>query len=253
MRVGVDLDGVLADMESELIRQAERLFGKSVARSLEARPDEPPVDPPAAAAAGSPENAATPDPADEVPVVQRLRMTRRQQTRLWRHVEGIENFWESLEEHEPGAVARLAEIAAQRQWEIIFLTKRPTTAGATAQVQSQRWLVSKGFPLPSVYVVQKSRGLIGAALGLDALIDDRPENCLDIVMDSKARAVLVWRYEESQLPAATRRLGIEVQTSVNGAFDSLLLADAPVTKTIVNRVKKMLGMKAAPLGRVPQD
>ena len=38
--------------------------------------------------------------------------------------------------------------------EIIFLTKRPESAGATAQVQTQRWLQSKGFALPSVFVVQ---------------------------------------------------------------------------------------------------
>ncbi len=60
-----------------------------------------------------------------------LNMTSRQQRRLWRHVESIDSFWESLQEIEPGAIA---------------------------QVQSQRWLESRGFPLPSVYVVQGSRG-----------------------------------------------------------------------------------------------
>src|SRR6476661_5484879 len=75
---------------------------------------------------------------------------------------------------------------------------------------SQRWLESKGFSLPSVFVVQGSRGRIADALGLDIVVDDRPENCLDVVVDSKARAILVWREDESLLPAAARRLGIGV-------------------------------------------
>ena len=115
-------------------------------------------------------------------------MTARQQRRLWRHVETIENFWETLTEIEPGAVARLAAVATERKWEVLFLTKRPASAGATSQMQTQRWLEAKGFALPSVYVVQGSRGRIAAALGLDFVVDDRPENCLDIVVDSKARA-----------------------------------------------------------------
>ena len=64
---------------------------------------------------------------------------------------------------------------------------------------------SKGFTLPSVFVVQGSRGRIAAALGLDIVVDDRPENCLDVVVDSKARAILVWREDEKLLPSAARR------------------------------------------------
>ncbi len=60
--------------------------------------------------------------------------------------------------------------------EVIVLTKRPETVGAIAQVQSQRWLEARGFTLPSVYVVQGSRGRIAASLGLDIVGD-----CLDIL------------------------------------------------------------------------
>src|SRR5439155_22669880 len=114
-------------------------------------------------------------------------MTPRQQRRLWKHVDSIEKFWQTLQETEAGVVARLHKLATERRWEIIFLTKRPESEGATSQVQSQRWLESKGFALPSVFVVQKSRGRIAESLGLDIVIDDRPENCLDVVTDSKAR------------------------------------------------------------------
>ncbi len=73
---------------------------------------------------------------------------------------------------------------------MIFLTSRPQTSGRTVQRQSQRWLERHGFVMPSVFVVHGSRGRIAEALDLDVVIDDRPDNCLDIVLESKAGAVL---------------------------------------------------------------
>jgi len=252
LRIAFDLDGVLADMESELLRQAEIVFGERMARKLQER----------AEALGpnttEPSNDGIADAADLIgvahdtlaattPPLVKLNMTSRQQRRLWRHIATIENFWELLAEIEPGTIARLARVAAERQWEIIFLTKRPQTAGATAQVQSQRWLESKGFSLPSVYVVQGSRGRIAAALGLDIVIDDRPENCLDVVADSTAKAVLVWREDKQALPAAANRLGIGVAHSVMECLDILVTVDSrpPRDSTIVGHVKRFLRSREA--------
>ncbi len=148
-------------------------------------------------------------------------LTAHEQSRLWRHVGTLDNFWQSLREIEPGAVKRLADVAAARRWEVIFLTKRPASAGATAQVQSQRWLASKGFERPSVYVVQGSRGLIAAALDLDVVVDDRHENCCDVVVDSGARAILVWRGQGEQFSTAAERLGVEVVRTVGECLDVL--------------------------------
>ena len=248
LRIAFDLDGVLADMESELVRQAEIIFGESMTRRLNQRPggdsaassdaSEPPAD-------GSDQAAAETSP-DNVPPLVRLNLSSRQQRKLWRHVESIENFWGTLAECEPGVVRRLASIAAERRWEIIFLTKRPQSAGATVQLQTQRWLESKGFALPSVFVVRGSRGRIAAALGLDIVVDDRPENCLDVVVDSKARAILVWREDQRHLPAATRRLGIGVVASVDECLDILTQFDSPEAReqpTVMARVMRLLGLK----------
>jgi hypothetical protein len=183
--------------------------------------------------------------AEAPPPPQRLRLTTRQQRRLWRHVAEIENFWQGLNEIEPGIIARLKSIAVERRWELIFLTKRPEGAGATAQVQTQCWLESKGFTLPSVFVVQGSRGLIASALHLDVVIDDRPENCLDVVMDSKSRSVLVWRYDPNQLPNATQRIGIDIVKSMGECLDILTHVDAGGKDEpgIVARVRKLLGLR----------
>jgi hypothetical protein len=252
LRIAFDLDGVLADMELDLVRQAEALFGKEPLRRLQEPATEPAAAertapspaPDAAAAVSEPPSADA--PPENAPAFVKLRLTARQQGRLWRHVATIDDFWESLAEIEPGSVARLASLAADRQWEIIFLTKRPECAGATAQVQTQRWLEAKGFALPSVFVVQGSRGRIAAALDLDYVIDDRPENCLDVVVDSKARAILVWRDDESLLPAATRRLGIGVVKSVGECLDILTQVESVVQQraSMVEKMKRLLGLKA---------
>jgi hypothetical protein len=239
LRIGCDLDGVLADMEGELVHPAEALFGDAVTRRLQESPraGSAPTD-------GDPDAPAA-EPQETVPQLATLRLTARQQRRLWRQVETIENFWQGLKELEPGAVGRLASIAAERRWEIIFLTKRPASAGGTSQVQTQRWLESKGFKLPSVFVVQGSRGVIAAALDLDVVIDDRPENCLDVEMDSKARAMLVWREDANQLPVATQRLGISIVKSVNECLDILAQLDSAGKDEpgVMARVRKLLGLR----------
>jgi hypothetical protein len=224
LRIGFDLDGVLADMESEVVRQSEILFGRPTTHVRGERA----------------QNGKTAGDAFAP-----LQMTARQGRRLWRHIDSIDGFWESLEEIEPGAVARIAALTAKRRWEVIFLTKRPQTAGATAQVQSQRWLEARGFPLPSVFVVHGSRGRVADSLGLDVVVDDRPENCVDVVLDSRARAMLVWRGDENQLPDAARRPGLELVKSVDECLANLSGEDTAnrARPGLVGRMIRRLGFK----------
>jgi deoxypyrimidine-specific 5' nucleotidase type C protein (NT5C) len=229
LRIAFDLDGVLADMDAELLRQSRILFGEHAVPSA-----------PAQTESETATESALP--------ASRIQLSARQVSRVWRHVVKIENFWESLDEIEPGVIARLSALASERRWEIIFLTKRPETAGATAQMQSQRWLESKGFTLPSVFVVRGSRSRVAASLGLDFVIDDLPKTCVDVSADSKARAILVWRDDESLLPAAVKRLGIGVVKSVGECLDVLTEVDASSHERtgVVDRVMRLLGLKNEP-------
>jgi hypothetical protein len=253
LRIAFDLDGVLADMESELVRQAEILFGEAMTRRLQERAADP--DQTAAVAAADAVEQSTdggangqrgPDPLENTPPLLKLNMTFRQQRKLWKQVESIENFWEMLPEIEPGVVKRLAALATERRWEIIFLTRRPQTAGLTAQVQTQHWLQSKGFPLPSVFVVQGSRGRIADSLDLHIVVDDRPENCLDVVVDSKARAILVWREDEKHVPAGSKRLGIGVVKTTAECLDILAEVETSAAANehlgVIDRLKQFFGL-----------
>lgn len=244
MRIGFDMDGVVADLHHTFARTALRLFpdldaaavasavvGASPPDGEAADPEQVPGEPPA------PANAAA-APAS-------LPLTRRQSSAIWDELGMTTDLWESLRETEPGIVRRIAEVAEANRWEVIFLTSRPSSEGRTVQRQSQRWLQSLGFEWPSVFVVHGSRGKIADALALDVVVDDRPENCLDVVLESKARAVLIWRGPVATVPASARRLGIGVQPTVQACLDVLLEAEraASTSGDFMQRLRSLLGLQ----------
>lgn len=232
MRLGFDLDGTVADMQSALAREARRLF--------------PDIDPASLPRSAAPEGPAERSKNGEDPQQISIgALSSRQQSDLWKAVCAQENFWESLDEIEPGSLARLYRLVQERRWELIFLTSRPETRGDTAQAQSYRWLASKGYLSPSVFVVHGSRGKIAAALQLDVLVDDRPENCLDVAIDSSARGILVWRGEEGKVPASARQLGIGAVSTIAECLDILEMLDQPesAATSMVDRLKRLLGLK----------
>jgi len=232
MRLGFDLDGTLADMQSALAREARRLF--------------PGIDPatlPRSAAAEGPPAEGEGTPSDAQAAIGTL--SPRQQREIWTAVCAQANFWETLEELEPGVLARLFKLSRERRWEVIFLTSRPETAGDTAQAQSYRWLAARGYLTPSIFVVHSSRGKIAAALQLDVIVDDRPENCLDVAIDSSARPILVWRGEEDKVPGSARQLGIGSVRSIAECLDLLEKIDSEELSgtTVMDRLKRLLGLK----------
>ncbi len=207
LRIGCDMDGVVADLGAAMSRESLALFG------------------------------------DEGRDADHLAARRRKH--LWTRVQAVENFWETLDEIEPGGVSRMAALAAERRWEVIFLTTRPDSAGDTAQRQTHRWLAAHGCSSPNVFVVRRSRGLIAAALELDVVLDDRPGNCLDVIADSEARAILTWRREQDIPTLALNRARIEVVKGFHQALDALTTMDlhrhesssrlSAILRTFVNR------------------
>jgi hypothetical protein len=236
LRIGFDLDGVLADMELALVGEARTLFGMRQTKPGGEEPQTPHA---------VMSDLVPSDVAENAPLRHEMHLTARQRRQLWRHVSAIDGFWESLEEIEPGSVARLASLAAERRWEVIFLTRRPRTAGATAQVQSQRWLECKGFRLPSVYVVTASRGLIASALTLDIVVDDTPENCVDVASDSKARTIAIFRNQEPP-PPFLQAMGIHLVRSTEECLNLLVDIDVSLEQKAegaLGRVMRTLGLK----------
>jgi hypothetical protein len=228
LRVAFDMDGTVADMQSVLDLEAARLFGEIVPTDETAAP------------IGRDTDAA---PAVSGGAAREPRLSAAQQSRLWERVRGIENFWTTLPELAPGIVARIAETAARRRWEVIFITTRPACDGETTQRQTQRWLEAHGFPLPSVLVLQRSRGRLADVLQLDAVVDDRPENCVDVASDSQAVPILIWNGEAGRVPAGFTRMGVRPVASIADALALLERLDddrgsSRVTRTIRKLLKR---------------
>jgi hypothetical protein len=235
VRISFDMDGVLADMDATLARIAEQEFGvtakAAAAQGAELEPQ----------ATGGDDGREPPPPYDTALL---NTLTARQQSRLWKRVRDTRNFWESLDECEPGIVRRVQKLAHELRWDILFVTQRPATAGRTQQLQTQHWLRHRGFEYPAVYTTIGSRGAIAAALTLDAHIDDRMQNCIDVAAESRAWPILVWRDAESfdRVRGSAGKLGIAVVRTVREALDRIEQAERassqPEQPTLLDRLRK---------------
>ena len=223
LRIGVDLDGTLADLSTAYHEFEERLFG--------VRTSEP--------AADERDDAAEPTDKERLLAAKEVAKRRRQ---VWATIRNTLDFWTLLDPIEAGAVRRLHELTLAGGWEVFFVTQRPSSAGASVQLQSQQWLAAQGFPMPSVLTLSGSRGRAAQALDLDFLIDDLPKNCIDVISDSKCRPILVLRQPDPEGEAAARRMRIGVVPSVSAALSLLADSSTDVRPSVVARILSKLGL-----------
>lgn len=213
LRVGLDVDGVLADFRSAFEALSRR---EGLSAGLDGGP-------------------AGQDPED---VAAEL-LTSEDIGRIWKEIARTSNWWTSVEAYEPSEIARLYRLARKHRWEVFFLTRRPESAGDTVQMQTQWFLESNGFYLPSVLTVPGSRGELASALRLDIVVDDMLHNLVDVMTASTAKALLVCR-DPAPSPIeehATGR-GIGVAHSLREALD------------VLERLEGILSRKEGPVSRL---
>jgi len=141
--------------------------------------------------------------------------------RVWDHISRTAQWWLQLEAYEPEQIERLYRISRERRWEVYFMTTRPSSAGETTQFQTQWWLETKGFPMPSVLTVPGSRGDAANALKLDIAVDDRLTNCVDIIAASRSKALLLLRKEDQTVRDQALARGIGVVSTLEAAIDAI--------------------------------
>jgi hypothetical protein len=161
LRIGFDVDGVLANFRSAFHRTAEHCLGREIE---------------------DPEDPKSPRALEQNDV-----------RKVWEHVAKTPNWWLELEPYEPEQIVRLYSLTRASGWEVFFLTNRPASAGDTVQYQTQWWLERQGFYLPSVMTVPGSRGEVANGLRLDVVVDDLAVNCVEVVSASSAKAVMLMR------------------------------------------------------------
>lgn len=222
LRIGFDMDGVLADFAGAYLEIESRLFGPAVP----SRPSDP-------------EKEA--EEAESAEATQGRPLRRRQDT-VWQAIRATSDFWSTIQPTDAGAVKRIHEMMLRHRWEVFFITQRPATDGQTVQRQTQKWLVAQGFDLPSVLVIHGSRGAAAGALRLDYHVDDSPTNCIDVKSESPARPILIVPDGDPATVASARKLGIGTARTIGECLDILDQA------TIARAQPKLLGRLAALVG-----
>lgn len=151
MKLGFDLDGVLADFNTafiELIRQQTGIV--------------------------------LPRPSATYPDVWNYHVaggvTPEQEIALWNTI-GHSQFWGTLHAY-PETLEVLDKLTKLRfeGHDIYFVTSRP---GEKAKFLTERWLSLHGMNNPTV-LVTSDKGPVVQGLGLEAFIDDKPENLTEI-------------------------------------------------------------------------
>jgi hypothetical protein len=185
LRVGMDVDGVLANFRSAFRDAAGALA--DVQDSTGASP----------------------------------RLSSAEMKRAWKDVSRHPNWWVGLQPYEPQEIRRLYTLARRGRWEVFFLTNRPATAGDSVQFQTQWWLEQHGFYLPAVMTVPGSRGELANALRLDIVVDDLALNCVEVISGSNAKALLVARDQNAAERDSAANRGIGVVATLREAIDVL--------------------------------
>ena len=187
IRLGLDVDGVLADFRASFKSLATSELGQRSLGDVEADLSKGDIE------------------------------------RLWKAVARAPNWWVELPAYEPEQIARLYERSRNGRWEVFFMTSRPPSAGDTVQLQTQVWLERHGFYIPSVLTAPAgARGELARALRIDVVIDDHLVNCMEIVGASNAKVLHMARGEpdDARRKQAEAR-GVGVVTTLSDAVDAI--------------------------------
>ena len=197
LRLGMDVDGVLADFRASFRTLATGELGHKGSGDVEADLSKADIE------------------------------------RLWKAVSRAPNWWADLPAYEPEQIARMYDLSRQGRWEVFFMTSRPPSAGDTVQLQTQVWLERHGFLMPSVLTAPAgARGELARALRIDLIVDDHLVNCMEIVGASNAKVLHMARgARDDTRRAQAEARGIGVVTTLGEALDAVQrLYDALTTR-----------------------
>jgi 5'(3')-deoxyribonucleotidase len=185
MRIGVDIDGILADFNSAYITRVIAWCGRDL---FPPRPFE--------------------IPCWEYP--QFYGYSNEEIKEVWKGIKADPHFWESLPPYNYTIdVLFYLRKCGVRGDDVYFITDRP---GIDAKGQTERWLAQldeyggRGVVHPTV-LISAEKGWIARGLKLDVYIDDKLENCEKVVAESPDTRVFLYTQgwnKSREVPGAIR-------------------------------------------------
>ena len=148
LRIGLDVDGVLADFNPAYIELLTKQTGIKFPEVNDQYPDTWNYD----RAAG---------------------VKKEDETAVWNIIKGSEDFWFKLLPYH-NVCAFLVWLKYLRQ-DTYFITNRC----GSAKSQTERWLHKAGYPEPTV-LISSEKAMVCKALNITHYIDDKNENCNDV-------------------------------------------------------------------------
>jgi uncharacterized HAD superfamily protein len=159
LKIGVDIDGVLANFVGQARADLQTILGDG-------------------------------RPADDLIQTSwnftSLGITKQEENQLWRYIDEFRNWWLQLERMpNTNYLRHLCDNAR-----VIFITNRKdgnkNWGSLPIEDQSRKWLERRfHIPHPTV-LISDNKGPLVAGLGLDYFIDDRPKNVEEVVAASPA-------------------------------------------------------------------
>lgn len=177
MILGFDVDGVLADFNSSFIQRVIDITGKDLF----------PPRPFAIPTWNYPEHYG---------------YAKADTTAVWNDVKADPGFWSGLNAYADvvPVIRWLSKLAEYDQADVYFITNR---MGVAAKAQTEMWLSARGVDSPTV-LLSVDKGGMAKALALDFYVDDKNENCVDVVVTSpKTKTYMIaqpWNAEQLNVP-----------------------------------------------------
>jgi uncharacterized HAD superfamily protein len=161
LRIGVDVDGVLADFNQAYVRRTISVTGKDL----------------------------FPGKYGEFEITtwnypESYGYTHAEVSAVWRDIKADGYFWQGLGYYDT-THRDIQELAFAHQThgdDVYFITARP---GVLAKLQTETWLTTRKKmathqSLPATVLISSKKGLAAQTLDLDVYVDDRWENCLEV-------------------------------------------------------------------------